>query len=91
MLSMSVIVMGIGDELPKTSNSQPLISFFLLKIKDYTQTFSAIYIMGEIMLSAVASASTVLIMLLSRQALSGVRPPMWMKRWDTKFFKTVTL
>jgi xanthine/uracil/vitamin C permease (AzgA family) len=32
MLSMSVIVMVVGDTLPKTSNSQPIISGYSLQL-----------------------------------------------------------
>jgi hypothetical protein len=97
MMSMSVIVMGVGNTLPKTSNSQPLISWLPLDIYLYLfgqldRVFfndrlqrniyftSAMYILGEMMLAAVASASTVLIMVLSRRAYSGVPPPIWLKR-----------
>jgi xanthine/uracil/vitamin C permease (AzgA family) len=81
MLSMSVIVMVVGDTMPKTSNTQPLISCDLVDNWQKESIFvAAMYIMGEMMLSAVASASTVFIMVLSRQANYGVRPPMWLKR-----------
>jgi hypothetical protein len=44
-------------------------------------TFTAMYIMGEMMVSAIASASTVVIMMLNCQAANGVTPPMWLKRY----------
>src|ERR1700733_13722015 len=66
MLSMSVILMVVSDTMPKTSNTQPLISQFLSQINYYCQ---GLYILIELLVSAAATSVTVLVMRLDRRAL----------------------
>lgn len=74
MLSMSIIVMVIGEALPKTSKSQPLLGAKRER-ETSRQHSSALYILGELTISAIAVIVSMFVLILQRQALNGQPPP----------------